>query len=132
MSLISDLFTWWNGATLSTRLYTNARGKFVGEDDRGNRYYQDAKGKGTAGRPRRWVIYKGYAEASKVSPDWFGWLHYTVDTPPAEDAYHARPWQKPHVENMTGTTLAYHPPGSLVGELRLPKSDGDYQPWSAE
>ena len=62
-------FTWWNGATLSTRLYTNARGQFVGEDDRGNRYYQDADGKGTAGKPRRWVIYKGYAEASKVPPD---------------------------------------------------------------
>lgn len=50
MGLISDLFTWWNGATLSTRLYTNARGVFVGEDDQGNRYYQDAGGKGTAGR----------------------------------------------------------------------------------
>ena len=55
MGLISDIFTWWNGATLSTRLYTNARGKFVGEDERGNRYYQDASGMGTAGRPRRCV-----------------------------------------------------------------------------
>ena len=46
MGLISDLFTWWHGATLSTKLYTNARGQFVGEDDRGNRYYQEpASGK---------------------------------------------------------------------------------------
>ena len=70
-------------------------------------------------------------EASKVPPDWFGWLHYTVDTPPKDEAYHARPWQKPHVENMTGTALAYHPPGSLAGEMRRPKSDGDYQAWNA-
>jgi NADH:ubiquinone oxidoreductase subunit len=132
MGLISDIFTWWNGATLSTRLYTNRHGQFVGEDDRGNRYYQDSRGLGPAGKPRRWVIYKGYAEASKVSPDWFGWLHYVTDTPPDEEAYHAKPWQKPHTENMTGTSLAYRPPGSLTGEMRRPKSDGDYQPWNAE
>ena len=87
MGLISDLFTWWNGATLSTRLYTNARGQFVGEDEHGNRYYQDLSGKGPAGPPRRWVIYEGLAEASKVPPEWFGWLHYTVDTPPTEETY---------------------------------------------
>jgi NADH:ubiquinone oxidoreductase subunit len=132
MGLISDLFTWWHGATLSTRLYTNARGQFVGEDENGNRYYQDSSGKGPAGCPRRWVIYEGLAEASKVSPDWFGWLHYIVDTPPTEETYHPRSWQKPHTENMTGTPLAYHPPGSLIGEIRRPKADGDYQPWKAE
>lgn len=132
MGLISDLFTWWHGATLSTKLYTNARGQFVGEDEHGNRYYQDSNGKGPAGRPRRWVIYEGLAEASKVPPEWFGWLHYTVDTPPTEETYHPRSWQKPHRENMTGTPLAYHPPGSLIGEMRRPKADGDYQPWKAE
>ncbi len=132
MGLISDLFTWWNGATLSTKLYTSARGQYVGEDEHRNRYYQDSSGKGTAGRPRRWVIYEGLAEASKVPPDWFGWLHYTVDTPPTEETYQPRPWQKPHRENMTGTPLAYHPPGSLVGDMRRPKSDGDYQRWKAE
>ena len=132
MGWFSDLFSWWNGATLSMRLYTRARGKFVGEDEHGNRYYQNPGEKGPAGRPRRWVIYNGYAEASKVSPDWFGWLHYSVDVTPVEENYHPRPWQKPHVENLTGTPLAYHPPGSLVGEMRRPKTDGDYQPWTAE
>ena len=132
MGLFNDLFTWWHEATLSTKLYTNSRGQLVGEDDHGNRYYEDPNNKGPADRPRRWVIYKGLAEASKVPPDWFGWLHYTVDTPPTEEVYHPRPWQKPHVENMTGTPLAYRPPGSLVGEMRRPKGDGEYQPWNAE
>jgi NADH:ubiquinone oxidoreductase subunit len=132
MGLISDIFTWWNGPTLSTRLYTKKYGKFVGEDERGNRYYQDSRGVGPAGSPRRWVIYNGYAEASTVPPDWYGWLHYTTDATPDEEAYHARPWQKPHVENRTGTPLAYHPPGSLTGEMRRPKADGDYQPWNTE
>ncbi len=132
MGWFNDLFTWWHEATLSTKLYTNARGRFVGEDEGGNRYYEDTGGKGPAGKPRRWVIYKGLAEASKVPPEWFGWLHYIVDTSPPEESYHPRPWQKPHVENMTGTPLAYRPPGSLVGEMRRPKADGDYQPWRAE
>jgi len=64
MGLISDIFTWWNGPTLSTRLYTKKYGKFAGEDERGNRYYEDSRGIGPAGKPRRWVIYNGYAEAS--------------------------------------------------------------------
>lgn len=132
MGWFNDLFSWWNEATLSTKLYTSARGQYVGEDDRGNRYYQDRDGEGPAGKPRRWVIYKGLAEASKVPPEWFGWLHYTVDAPPTEETYQVRPWQKPHVENMTGTPLAYRPPGSLIGDGRRPKADGDYQPWSAE
>ena len=78
------------------------------------------------------MIYKGYAEASKVSPDWFGWLHYVTDTPPDEEAYHAGRGKSRIPRICTGTSLAYHPPGSLTGEMRRPKSDGDYQPWNAE
>ena len=40
-------------------------------------------------RKRRWVIYNGYAEASKVPPDWHGWLHYTFDEPPTDRAAEA-------------------------------------------
>jgi NADH:ubiquinone oxidoreductase subunit len=132
MGLLTDIFTWWNGATLSTKLYTSANGIFVGEDGNGNRYFEDKSGKGPAGKPRRWVIYNGYAEPSKVPPEWFGWLHYIVDTPPNQESYHPKPWQKPHLENFTGTSAAYHPPGSLFGDMRRPRTDGDYQPWTAE
>ncbi len=53
-----QFFTWWNGQTLGTRFYTWRKGRPVGEDAFGNRYYSDAAGK------RRWVIYNGVAEAS--------------------------------------------------------------------
>jgi len=132
MGLISDIFTWWNGAPLSTRLYTSSHGKLIGEDEGGNRYFEDPKTMGPAGKPRRWVIYKGYADASKVTADWFGWLHYIVDIPPSDEDYHPKPWQKPHLENMTGTAQAYHPPGSLLSNTQRPRTDGDYQPWNAE
>ena len=80
MSLISDIFTWWNGATLGTKLFTRRHGRLVGEDEWGNTYYEQREGKGPLGKPRRWVIYNGVAEASKVPPEWHAWLHYTVDT----------------------------------------------------
>ena len=116
MSLFSDLFTWWNGATLSTRLYTSRHGHLVGQDGFGNSYYEDKTGVGPA-RPRRWVIYLGVADASKVPPEWHGWLHYSLDEPPAND-YQAKSWQKPHIPNRTGTPEAYRPTGSILNPQR--------------
>ena len=124
MGLLSDLFTWWNGATLGTRVYTSLVGTFVGEDEFGNRYYQKKDGS------RRWVIYNGYAEPSTVPPSWHGWLHHTVDTPPTQEAYTAREWQKPHRPNMTGTPGAYRPTGSTLSIGKRPRATGDYRPWN--
>jgi NADH:ubiquinone oxidoreductase subunit len=133
MGLFSDIFTWWNGTTLSTRLYTARRGTFAGEDDHGNRYYEDRDSPGPfPGKSRRWVLYNGVAEASKVPAEWYGWLHYITDTPPGREDYQARPWQKPHQENLTGMPGAYRPPGSLLGANRRPRTNGDYTPWDAE
>ena len=98
-------------------------------DAAGNRYYIQSKGIGPLGVPRRWVIYANGAEASQVTPDWHGWMHYTVDTPPTEEDYQPRPWQKPHQANMTGTAQAYRPRGSILASGRRPKATGDYKPW---
>ena len=71
--------------TLGTWLFTKMRGEPVGTDDQGNRYYQDKRL--IAGhRRKRWVIYQGEAEASRVPPDWHGWLHYTTNSPPPNRA----------------------------------------------
>ena len=37
-------------------------GKFVGQDEFGNKYYQNKKGK-------RWIIYKEQVDASKISSE---------------------------------------------------------------
>ena len=79
--------------------------------------------------PRRWVIYKNLAEASQIPPDWHGWMHYMVDTPPTEETYTPRPWEKEHRMNMTGTPQAYRPPGSILASGKRPKATGDYKPW---
>jgi NADH:ubiquinone oxidoreductase subunit len=117
-----QFFTWWNGQTLGTRFFTWRKGVFVGEDQYGNRYYRERKGR------KRWVIYNGGVEATVVPPGWYGWLHYQVDEPPAEE-YRARAWQKPHQPNLTGTPLAYRPPGSVLASEERPRVTGDYDAW---
>lgn len=132
MGIFSEIFSWWGGNTWSNRIYTRLRGRHVGTDEMGNIYYVQSRGIGPLGVPRRWVIYKDGAEASKISPDWHGWMHYTTDTPPTEEDYTARPWQKAHKENMTGTSAAYRPSGSILGSGIRPKATGDYKPWTPE
>src|SRR5437764_11722876 len=132
--LLQLLFTWWNGATPGTLLWTWRFGELVGEDELGNRYYRTRGGKidPTLGIERRWVVYNGYAEASKIPPGWYGWIHHTVDVPPVEEDYRPREWQKPHMPNMTGTPAAYRPPGSTLGRGRRAPATGDYQRWTPE
>ena len=64
--------------TLGTRLFTLMRGEFVGTDSAGNKYYRDRR-RPAGRRERRWVVYKGAAEASTVTADWHGWLHHRTD-----------------------------------------------------
>jgi NADH:ubiquinone oxidoreductase subunit len=113
--------------TFGTWLFTKMRGEFVGTDAEGNRYYQDKRP--IAGRRRkRWVIYDGEAEASRVPPDWHGWLHYTTDVSPPPGGLPRQPWQKDHVRNLSGTSRAYRPPGSTSAtEGEKPKAP--YEAW---
>ena len=126
------VFTWWNGQTFGTQLWTWRFGELVGTDEQGNRYFRTKGGKidPTLGFERRWVVYNGLAEASRVPPSWHGWLHHTVDVAPTEETYKAHEWEKPHIPNLTGTPNAYRPPGSTLASGRRPKATGDYQPWT--
>lgn len=125
-SFFLQLFTWWNGQTMGTRFYTWRKGKLVGLDEFGNKYYCERRGR------RRWVVYNGVAEASTIPPGWHGWMHHRVDTPPTEETYEPKSWQKGHQENLTGTSQAYRPPGSILTPESRPKVTGDYEAWSPE
>lgn len=123
-----QLFTWWNGSTLNTRFHTWRKGERVGEDEQGNIYYQG--GTDSEGRTRRWVIYKDYAEASAIPPGWHGWIHHRTDVSPAEEDYHPHDWQKPHEPNLTGSSSAYRPKGSMANAGARPTVSGDYDAWT--
>ena len=120
MKNLKRFFIWWDSQTIGTQFFTWRKGKLVGTDDQGNRFYQDSSGS------RRWVIYNGDAEASRVSPEWHGWLHHTFENPPNVEPFRARPWQRPHAPNLTGSQEAYRPPGSL---RRAPTERRPYTAW---
>ena len=127
MGILNSLLqavTWWNGATLNTMIYTRRKGVKVGEDEQGNVFYR------TADDSRRWVIFNGEAEASRIDPEWHGWLHRTWDEPPTEKPLRHKAWEKPHQENLTGTPMAYVPAGSL--RRPEPVERRDYEAWRPE
>ena len=114
--------------TMITRVMTFFNGQFVGEDSSGNRYYQERR-KSETGRQRRWVVYSGNDEASRVEVAWHGWLHYTVQEPPKDDDKGYK-WQKEHVPNLTGTAEAYRPPGHTLSRGKRDRATGDYEAWT--
>ena len=112
--------------SVGTSLFTWIKGELVGTDREGNRYYTERKGR-VGRRRRRWVMYKGKVDPSRVPPEWHGWLHYTVDKPlpTPED----KPWIKEHQANSTGSSNAYLPPGhDRRGGVRA-AATGDYEAW---
>ena len=120
-----QFFTWWNGQTIGTRYWTWRAGERVGTDEFGNTYYRQKGG------DRRWVVYNGEAEASRIPAEWHGWMHKRTDIAPPDDTYKPREWEKPHIPNLTGTALAYRPPGSIVNSLPT-QAEPDYPAWKPD
>lgn len=107
------------------RFFTFLSGKFVGQDEYGNRYF---KSKSSANR--RWVLYKNTQEATKIPPEWDGWLHHMIDTPLKKDGKFYKDWIKPHQENQTGLITAYRPTGHPLNKGKREKATGDYTAWT--
>ncbi|ATX65098.1 NADH:ubiquinone oxidoreductase subunit NDUFA12 [Roseinatronobacter bogoriensis] len=124
MKFLLRLLTWWNFSTLNTAFFTWRHGIKVGEDTQGNIFYRSKDG------AKRWVIYNGESEASRVSPDWHGWLHHTWDEPPTDRPLTHKAWEKPHQENLTGSAMAYAPQGSIRRAEPAPRKD--YEAWTPE
>ena len=122
-----DVYEWSMRAFL--RYKTWRRGERVGADGFGNVYYRDRKAvKGQ--RQRRWVVFAGgESEASRVPPEWHGWLHYQTDDVPGDGSAFRQPWQIEYQPNPTGTAAAYRPPGALEQGGQRAKATGDYEPW---
>jgi NADH:ubiquinone oxidoreductase subunit len=117
--------------TIGTWLHTKLSGQRVGKDAFGNAYYVSRKATKT-GKPKRWVMYHGMAEPSKVPPMWHAWLHYMTDVLPTESTAPSYHWQKEHVPNLTGTKHAYKPKGDLSAGGRRDASTSDYSAWNPE
>ena len=110
------IFTWWNKQTFGTFLKTLFFGKYVGTDELGNKYYKSKK-------DERWVIYSKNIEATKITSDWYLWMHHTTDKIP-EKIEKKYKWQKKHMENQTGTNNSFKP-------VKIKKNNDDkkYETW---
>ena len=95
----------------------------IGEDQFGNKYYNQKK------TDKRYVIFNGKVEASKIPPMWHAWLHKTTSKPPLKRKK-LYEWQKEHLPNLTGTAFAVKPQGSQLDRGFRQKSAADYESWT--
>ena len=109
-------FTWWNRQTLGTFLKTMFFGKFVGSDEYGNKYYKSKK-------DERWVVYGSNVEATRISADWYLWIHHTIDKIPDKKEIKF-PWQKHHLDNQTGSENRFKPI-----KIKKDNSNKKYETW---
>jgi len=132
MGILSKIFTWWDGATIGTLVDNALNGEHVGTDAQGNRYYRSTRRKMPDGRERRWVIYDGANDASRVPAEWHGWLHHSYDEVPESHLPPPRIWEVDYTPNATGTPLAYRPQGALERGGHRARATGDYEAWSPD
>jgi len=104
-------------ATLGTFLKTFFTGKLVGSDELGNKYYTNKK-------DERWVIYSDIIEASKITSEWYLWMHHTVNEIPVKNIKRYD-WEKKHLENRTGTKDSYKP--NKISKSSIKKK---YESWN--
>lgn len=124
MGFFKKIFTWWEGATLGTSLSIWRHGDQVGADSLGNVYYRSKKG------DRRWVVYNGSNDASRIPPEWYSWMHHQIEGLPDESLPPPQKFQKPPKPNLTGTAEAYRPAGALERGGQRQAASGDYQAWT--
>ena len=126
MGFFKNLFTWWEGASVGTALARWRSFEQVGTDALGNAYYRSKKG------DRRWVIYNGSNDASRIPPEWYAWMHRQIDDVPDKALPPAPKFLMEPTPNLTGTPRAYRPSGSLERGARRQAASGDYQAWTPE
>ncbi len=123
MGILHKIFTWWDGATIGTSLQIWRQGKKLGSDSLGNVYYGSKSG-------RRWVVYDGANDPSRLPPEWYAWLHHQLDDVPDQALPPPPKFLKEPTGNLTGTSLAYRPSGAMErGGVRQAAS-GDYEAWT--
>ena len=125
MGFFKNLFTWWEGQTTGTRLHSWLTGRKLGEDHLGNVYMASKKG-------RRWVMYNGSNDVSRVPPEWYAWLTRQIDDVPDKALPPPPKFLKPAAPNLTGTPDAYRPSGALERGGRRQAASGDYQAWTPD
>ena len=127
MGLFANAFTWWNGASWGTSLFSRRNGEEAGRDEDGNIYFRHRKDSA-----RRWVMYAGANDSSRVPPGWNAWLRGTIDEVPDKALPPRRPFEQPAQANLTGSDQAWRPAGSIRAGGKRAAATGDYSAWTPD
>lgn len=127
MGLFANAFTWWNGASWGTSLFSRRNGEEAGRDEAGNIYFRHRQDPA-----RRWVMYAGANDSSRVPPGWNAWLRGTIDGVPDKALPPQRPFEQPSQANLTGSDGAWRPSGSIRAGGKRAASTGDYSAWTPD
>lgn len=127
MGLFANAFTWWNGASWGTSLFSRRNGEEAGRDEAGNIYFRHRQDP-----QRRWVIYAGANDSSRVPPVWNAWLRGTIDGVPDQSLPQRRLFEQPPQANLTGSDQAWRPAGSIRANGKRAAATGDYSAWTPD
>lgn len=94
-------------------------GTLVGEDEFGNKYYENPY----YFVPRnRWVEFNEKRglnyNASQIPPEWHRWMTHMTEYPPTVEKPVRHPWMLTHQENMTGTENSYMPESTVKPKIQ--------------
>ncbi|EGR27850.1 NADH dehydrogenase, putative [Ichthyophthirius multifiliis] len=119
---------------------TEGYAKEVGEDEFGNRYYEDWDVDHK--NQTRWVEYSDYfmlmwSNGDKIPNKWHGWLCHMYDDVPTrtgQSAFVKHHYLKQHKQNLSNTPLGYISQGAIMNPNRIKFIQGQInrsrQPWN--
>ena len=119
--IFREIFTWWHNQTIGTRIWSFLNGYQVGKDKFGNLYMHNKNDS------KRWVLYTGEVDSTKIPPEWNGCLRFTSNEIPTTEKRYK--WEKEHLKNQTGTKNSYYPSASVFRNPRS-KKRAEYEQWS--
>ena len=90
------------------RIYLKFRGTEVGEDQYGNKYFE-LKRVDSFGRKKRYCLYSGLVEASKIAPEWHPFMHYQIEAKEVPKNIRSYKWQKLALPDLTLSDVKYLP-----------------------
>ena len=100
-------------------------GTLVGEDEFGNKYYENPyyffpRNRWIEFNPERGLKY----DASQIPPEWHRWMTHMTEYPPTVEKPVKYDWMLTHQENMSGTKQAYMPHSTVKPKVQAwsPKS----------
>lgn len=104
---------------LSSLIYAKLFGQYVGSDIYNNQYYVITR----TGQQKRWVIYNGIYDPSKIPVEWHRWLHFNQALIPIN---YSQKW----IPNVTGTHFIQN---SITSIENIPQSAlRCYENWSPD